>query len=114
MISNAPIYVTRPYLVLLKEHIPMLKKIWNSNILTIGGQYVNELEALLEKKLKPKYAITFPSGTTAFHAAIKSLKIKGEIITTPFTWIATITAIKLENCEPVFCDIDKETFNLDV
>ncbi len=113
MISKFPIYVTRPYLASLEEYIPMLKEIWSSNILTNGGQYVNEFEALLGEKFKAKHAVTFPSGTTALHAAIKSLKVKGEIITTPFTWIATITAIKLESCEPVFCDIDKETFNLD-
>ena len=113
MISNSPIYVTKPYFASLIEYNQMLEKIWSSNILTNGGQYVNKFETLLCKKFKSKHVLTFPSGTTALQAAIKSLKLKGEIITTPFTWVATITAIKLENCFPVFCDIEKSTFNID-
>ena len=91
----------------------MLKKIWDSSILTNGGQYVNKFENNFKNKFKAKHFITFPSGTSALHGAIKGLKLRGEIITSPFTWIATITAIKLENCSPIFCDIEKDTFNLD-
>jgi dTDP-4-amino-4,6-dideoxygalactose transaminase len=54
------------------------------------------------------------NGTIAIQMAIKALELKGEIITTPFTWLATVSAIKWENCVPVFCDIHPETLNIDV
>ena len=58
--------------------------------------------------------VAVSNGTIALQMAIKALHLKGEIITTPFSWIATVNAIKWENCTPVFCDIDPETLNIDV
>jgi len=108
-----PIYVTRPFLPPLEEYNELLKKIWNNGILTNDGRYVNQFEKEMSNKFRLSNFITFTSGTTALQMAIRALGIKGEIITTPFTWIATLSAIKMENCTPKFCDIDTETFNMD-
>ena len=109
-----PIYVTKPFLGELNEYNKILEEIWNNKILTNRGMFVKKFEEQFSQKFNSKYFLTFMSGTMALNASIMALKIKGEIITSPFTWIATISAIKLSNCVPVFGDIDNETLNLDV
>ncbi len=107
------IYVTQPSLPPLDEYTKLLESVWESGILTHNGPLVQRLEKELCEKLKVDSFTTVTNGTIAIQMAIKALELKGEIITTPFSWIATISAIKWEGCTPVFCDIDPETLNID-
>jgi len=111
--QNKPIYVTQPSLAPLNEYMDILKGVWERGILTHNGPLVQELEKQMTKKLRINNFVAVTNGTIAIQMAIKALELKGEIITTPFTWIATISAIKWENCTPVFCDIDPNTLNID-
>ncbi|MCG3710623.1 DegT/DnrJ/EryC1/StrS family aminotransferase [Aliarcobacter butzleri] len=111
--DNKPIYVTQPSLPPLNEYTELLKGVWESGILTHNGPLVQRLEKELCHKLSLENFITVTNGTIALQMAIKALELKGEIITTPFSWIATISAIKSEGCTPIFCDIDIETLNID-
>ena len=111
--GNEPIYVTQPSLAPLEEFTEILKGVWERGILTHNGPVVQELEKQLAQKLNIDNLVAVSNGTIAIQMAIKALELKGEIITTPFTWIATVSAIKWESCAPVFCDIDPETFNID-
>ncbi len=112
--TNTPIYVTKPFLGDLSEYNEILEEIWDNKILTNRGKFVKEFEKKFSLKFNCDHFLTFMSGTMALNASIMALSIKGEIITSPFTWIATISAIKLSNCKPVFGDIDDKTLNLDV
>jgi len=111
--NNNPIYVTQPTLAPLDEFVDLLKGVWERGILTHNGPLVQQLEKEISKKLNLNNFVAVSNGTIAIQMAIKALELKGEIITTPFTWIATISAIKWEGCEPIFCDIDPETLNID-
>ncbi|WP_394752347.1 DegT/DnrJ/EryC1/StrS family aminotransferase [Crenothrix sp.] len=111
--SNKPIYVTQPSLAPLDEYVELLKGVWERGILTHNGPLVQRLEKELCSKLDLKQFVTVTNGTIAIQMAIKALELKGEIITTPFSWIATISAIKWEGCTPVFCDIERDTLNID-
>lgn len=113
MKNNKPIYVTQPSLAPLNEFTEILKGVWDRGILTHNGPLVQQLEKDLSLKLNIKQFIAVSNGTIAIQMAIKALGLKGKIITTPFTWIATISAIKWEGCTPVFCDIDPDTLNMD-
>lgn len=108
-----PIYVTQPSLPPLEEYVELLQEIWESKILTHNGPFVQKFEKELCSKLKLENFTTVTNGTIAIQTAIKALELKGEIITTPFSWIATISAIKWEGCTPIFCDIDADTLNID-
>lgn len=90
-----------------------LQQPWSSGVLTHNGPLVQRLERELSAKLGTSDFITVCNGTLALQMAIKALKLKGEIITTPFTWVATVSAIKWEGCTPIFADIDPYTFNID-
>ncbi len=114
MNNHKPIYVTQPSLASLDEYKAVLEGVWERGILTHNGPLVQQLEKDLCKKLNLDNLAVVSNGTIAIQMAIKALKLQGEIITTPFTWIATVSAIKWENCTPVFCDIDAETLNIDV
>jgi dTDP-4-amino-4,6-dideoxygalactose transaminase len=110
------IYVTQPSLAPLDEFTEILRGVWDRGILTHNGPLVQQLEAELCTKLQIPNCVAVSNGTIAIQMAIKALGLSGtngEIITTPFTWIATISAIQWEGCVPVFVDIDPETFNLD-
>ena len=111
--KNKKIYVTNPSLAPLDEYIDILKEVWETGILTHNGPLVQKLEKEICLKIGLKNFISVSNGTIALQMAIKALDLKGEIITTPFTWIATISAIKWEGCTPIFCDIDKKTLNID-
>ena len=108
-----PIYVTKPSLAPLSELMELLEQPWESGILTHNGPLVQRLEKELEAKLGLEHFVAVTNGTVAIQMAIKALELKGEIITTPFTWVATLSAIRWEGCEAVFCDIDPETLNMD-
>ncbi len=113
MNNQKPVFVTMPSLAPLEEFTEILKGVWERGILTHNGPLVQQLEVDLCRKLRVKHFVSVSNGTIAIQMAIKALELKGEIITTPFTWIATVSAIKWEGCTPVFCDIDPNTLNID-
>ena len=108
-----PIYVTQPSLPPLDEYIKILEGVWERGILTHNGPLVQQLEKELLSYLKVKRLVAVTSGTIAIQLAIRALNLSGEIITTPFTWIATASAIMWEKCRPVFVDVQPDTFNID-
>ncbi|MDD5704298.1 MAG: DegT/DnrJ/EryC1/StrS family aminotransferase [Kiritimatiellae bacterium] len=110
--TNA-IHVTSPSLPPLAEFIPYLEKIWASRWLTNNGQFHQQFEAALADYLGVKYVSVFTNGMIALQAGMQALRITGEVITTPFTFVATTHAIHLNGCTPVFCDIEPESFTLD-
>lgn len=111
---NPPIMVTQPSLAPLEEYMDLLRGVWERGILTHNGPLVQELERRLCDELGVTNFVAVSNGTIALQMAIKALDLRGgEIITTPFTWIATVSAIQWEGCVPVFCDIDPETLNID-
>lgn len=111
--NNQSIYVTMPSLAPLDEYMKLLEGVWKRGILTHNGPLVQQLENDLCKALEIPHFVSVSNGTIALQMAIRALDLKGEIITTPFTWVATISAIKWEGCTPVFCDIDPRTLNID-
>jgi len=113
MSEQKPIYVTMPSLAPLEEFTELLKGVWERGILTHNGPLVQQLEKDICAKLGLKHFVAVSNGTIAIQMAIKALELQGEIITTSFTWVATVSAIKWENCTPIFCDIDPETLNID-
>jgi dTDP-4-amino-4,6-dideoxygalactose transaminase len=108
-----PIFVSQPSLAPLDEFTKLLEGVWKRGILTHNGPLVQQFEDEISQKLNLKHFVVVSNGTIAIQMAIKALEIEGEIITTPFTWIATVSAIKWEHCTPVFCDVDPETLNID-
>ncbi|MCP4440176.1 MAG: DegT/DnrJ/EryC1/StrS family aminotransferase [Aureispira sp.] len=107
------INVTRPFLPPLAEYQQYIADIWDRNWLTNNGPLVKELEAQLRAYLNTEKLLFLSNGTIALQIAIKALDLQGEIITTPFSYVATTSSIVWENCTPVFVDIDKESFNID-
>ncbi|MFA6621071.1 MAG: DegT/DnrJ/EryC1/StrS family aminotransferase [Candidatus Caldatribacteriota bacterium] len=110
--NSAMINVTRSDLPPLEKFTQYLEKIWETRWLTNDGEFVQLLEKKLSDYLEVKNLILLSNGTIAMQLALKALDIKGEVITTPFTFSATTNVILWENCSPVFVDIDSETFNL--
>lgn len=107
------INVTKPFLPPKEEYIRFLDGIWERNWLTNSGPLVNDLELKLKDYLGLDHLLFLNNGTIALQIAIKALGLKGEIITTPFSYVATTSSIVWEGCTPVFTDIDAKTFNLD-
>lgn len=107
-----PIYVTQPALPPLEEFIPYLEEIWNSKILTNNGPFHQQFEQALAGYLGVKYISIFSNGTLALMTALQTLRITGEVITTPYSFVATTHSLWWNNIKPVFADIDPETFNL--
>jgi dTDP-4-amino-4,6-dideoxygalactose transaminase len=107
------IFVTKPSLAPLEEVTELMKGIWKTGIMTHNGPIVQRFEKELSEFLGVPKTVACVNGTMALQMAIRALKLQGEIITTPFTFIATSNAILWEYCTPVFVDIDPETFNID-
>jgi len=107
------INVTRPFLPEKEEYIEYLKGIWDRNWLTNNGPLVNDLELKLKDYLRVNHLLYTGNGTIAIQIAIKALRLSGEIITTPFSYVATTSSIIWENCTPVFADIDRNSLNID-
>lgn len=105
--------VTKPFLPGIQEFESYMSSIWERQWLTNNGPLVNELELKLKNYLNIKHLLYVSNGTMALQIAIKALDLKGEIITTPFSFVATTNSIVWEGCTPVFVDIDEETFNID-
>jgi len=108
-----PVYVTQPALPPLDEFIPYLEQIWASRKVTNIGQYHQDLESALCKFLGVKYISLFANGTMALLIALQVLRIQGEVITTPYSFVATTHAIQWNGLKPVFADIDPKTLTLD-
>lgn len=108
-----PIYVTRPMLTDLDEVTHELSEIWESQWLTNGGTKHQKLEEELRKTLKVPGLSLFNNGTIALIVAIQSLRLSGEVITTPFTFPATPHVLPWNDINPVFCDIDENTLTID-
>ena len=111
--NDKPIYVTRPYLPPLEEFIPYLEKIWESKVLTNNGPFHQQLEKALCDYLGVEYLSLFVNGTIALVTALKALGIVGEVITTPFSFVATAHSLLWNGIKPVFADIRPDTLNLD-
>ncbi len=111
--TKPPIYVTRPSLGPIDELIPYLESIWDSGIMTHNGPLVQRFEQELAKYLDVPDVVCVSNGTSALQLAIRALNISGEVITTPFTFIATANIISWERCTPVFVDICPDTWNID-
>lgn len=108
-----PIYVTQPDLPPLDDFIPMLENIWDSKILTNGGPFHEQLEDALCQYLGVSHISLFTNGTIALVTALRALGVSGEVITTPYSFVATAHALHWSGLTPVFVDIDPETLNLD-
>ncbi len=106
------INVTKSFLPSFNEYTKYLEKIWESGHLTNHGPLVYELEEKLKDFLGVKNFFFLNNGTTALQIAIKALDLKGEIITTPFSYVATTSSIVWENATPIFVDIDPKTFTI--
>lgn len=111
--SDNPIYVTQPFLPPLEEFTGYLEQIWKNKTLTNGGPFHQELEKALCAYLGVDHISLFNNGTIALIAALQALKIKGEVITTPYSFVATAHSLLWNGIEPVFVDIDPKTLNLD-
>lgn len=110
--SGKPVFVTQPFLPPLEEFNEYLQQIWDSKKLTNNGRFHQELENALCDYLGVKYISLFSNGTLALLTALQALKITGEVITTPFSFVATTHALWWNNIKPVFVDIEPETFLL--
>jgi len=113
MEAQRPIYVTQPYLPPLEEFIPYLQKIWENKILTNAGPFHQQLEQALCDYLGLKHLSLFTNGTIALVTALQALRITGEVITTPYSFVATAHSLLWNGIKPVFVDIDPGTLNLD-
>jgi dTDP-4-amino-4,6-dideoxygalactose transaminase len=107
------IYVTQPTLPPLEEFIPYLEQIWENKILTNGGEFHQQLEQVLCDYLGVKHLALFTNGTIALITALQALRITGEVITTPYSFVATAHSLLWNGIKPVFVDIDPISLNLD-
>jgi len=112
-LGETPIFVTRPLLPPLDEFLPYLQRIWASGILTNGGPFHAQLESALCAYLGVDYISLFSNGTLALLTAIQALRISGEVITTPYSFVATAHSLLWNGIKPVFVDIEPGTLNLD-
>lgn len=110
---TTPIFVTQPYLPPLEEFIPYLQKIWDSKILTNAGPFHQELEQALCEYLGVKHLALFSNGTLALITALQALRVTGEVITTPYSFVATTHSLHWHGNKPVFVDVEPNTLNLD-
>lgn len=111
--DNKLITVTSPLLPNLDDFTAELKKIWDSKWITNNGSYHKQLEAALAEYLKVPYVSLFTNGTLPLMTALQALRITGEVITTPYSFVATTHSIWWNGCKPVFVDIDPATGDMD-
>lgn len=110
---DKPIYVTSPLLPPLEDFTSYLKEIWDSRILTNNGSFHKKLEEELAIYLKVPYLCLFTNGTLPLITALQAMRITGEVITTPFSFVATTHSLWWNGIKPVFVDIEPETCNID-
>lgn len=113
MANDKPIYVTQPFLPPLEEFVPYLEQIWESRSLTNGGPFHQKLESALADYFGVKHLALVSNGTVGLMVALQALNISGEVITTPYSFVATAHSLLWTNLKPVFVDIDSATCNLD-
>lgn len=111
--SDEPLYVTRPYLPPLDEFLPMLARMWEKRILTNQGPYHQEFEQALCRTLGVDNVSLVTNGMLALSAVIEASGIKGEVVTTPYSFVATTHAVRMGSLEPVFVDIRRSDLNID-
>lgn len=111
--KNQKIYVTQPDLPPLADFIPYLEQIWDNKILTNGGPFHQRLEQALCDYLGVRHISLFTNATVALITALQALRISGEVITTPYSFVATAHSLLWNGIKPVFVDIDPITLNLD-
>ncbi len=113
--SMKKIFVTKSFLPPLDEYVAYLEKIWQNNQLTNQGLLLQELEAKMKEFLQVENFHFLTNGTLALQLALSALDInEGEVITTPFSYVATSSSILWQKCKPVFVDIEKDNFTIDV
>lgn len=110
---SKPIYVTQPALPPLEDFVPYLEKIWENKILTNGGPFHQQLEQALCDYLGVRHISLFTNGTIALVTALQALRITGEVITTPYSFVATAHSLLWNGIKPVFVDIEPNTLNID-
>jgi dTDP-4-amino-4,6-dideoxygalactose transaminase len=108
-----PIFVTQPHLPPLEEFVPYLEQIWQNKVLTNGGPFHQQLEQALCEYLGVEHIALFTNGTLALVTALQTLRITGEVITTPYSFVATSHSLLWNGIKPVFVDIDPKTLNID-
>lgn len=111
--DKKPIYVTQPAMPPLEEFTELLEQIWDNKILTNNGPFHRQFEQALAEYLGVKYVSLFSNGTLALITALQTLKITGEVITTPFSFVATTHSLWWNGIKPVFVDIEQDFCNLD-
>lgn len=107
-----PIYVTQPTLPPIEEFIPYLQQIWGNKVLTNGGPFHRQLENELAEYLGVKHISLFANATIALITSLQALRITGEVLTTPYSFVATAHSLLWNGNKPVFVDIDPKTFNI--
>jgi dTDP-4-amino-4,6-dideoxygalactose transaminase len=113
MSVKEPIYVAQPYLPPLAEFIPYLEKIWASKHLTNGGPFHQRLERELCEYLGVEHLALFSNGTLALVTALQALRITGEVITTPYSFVATAHSLLWNGIKPIFVDVEPASLNID-
>jgi len=108
-----PTFVTRPQLPPLEEFIPYLREIWDSHVLTNGGPFHVRLEQALCEYLGVEHLSLFTNATIGLVTALQALRANGEVITTPYSFVATAHSLLWNGLKPVFVDIDERSLNLD-
>lgn len=111
--SDRPVYVAQPFLPPLEEFVPYLEEVWESKVLTNNGPMHQRLESELCRHLGVEYISLFNNGTNALITALQALQLTGEVITTPFSFIATAHSILWNRLTPVFVDVDPVSLNID-
>jgi dTDP-4-amino-4,6-dideoxygalactose transaminase len=112
MSKQKPIYVTQPHMPPVEEFYPYLQQIWQNKILTNGGPFHQKLEAALCEYLGVEHLALFSNGTLALVTALQALRITGEVITTPYSFVATAHSLLWNGIRPVFVDVEPDTLNL--
>jgi len=107
------ISITKSFLPTQRQYNKYLSKIWKSGVLTNNGPLLRELEDRLKKYLGVKHVFVVSNGTIALQIAIRTLGLKNEVITTPFSFVATTSSMVWENCKPIFADITSDTLTID-
>jgi len=111
--SHQPIYVTRTFLPPKEEYLRLLNEAYESHVLTNNGPLHRRLEAALRERLEAPHLLLMANGTLAIQLALRALQVKGEVITTPYSYVATTSALLWEGCTPVFVDIRPDTLCID-
>lgn len=111
--ADTPIYVTRTFLPPQEEYLALLHEAFESHVLTNNGPLHRRLESALRERFEAPHLLLMANGTLAIQLAMRALGVKGEVITTPFSYVATTSAILWEGCTPVYVDIRPDTLCLD-